>query len=144
MDNSIEAQIYRDLGATEFGQTLTLSVDGIIHDFAHHGRTGSRPWTSGASNLATEVVVDYATSKLPLPNYIWRGHRHVVDDSGNRIPGSRAISLPSWQLKTSFGWRTAGNTARSDIGGYIVVDGLLDESKSRYRGQPDQRRIICV
>ena len=32
------------------------------------------------------------------------------------------------------------NTTRSDIGGYIVVDGLLDDSKSRYKGQPDQRK----
>jgi len=144
MDNSTEAQLYRDLKAIEFGQSLTLDVDGVIHDFAHHGRAGSRPWTSGGANLATEVLMDYALSGLPLPNFIWRGHRHVVDDSGNRIPGSRAISLPSWQLKTSFGWRVAGNTARSDIGGYIVVDGLLDESKSRYKGQPDQRRIIVV
>lgn len=144
MDNSTEAQIYRDLGAIEFGQNLTLNVDGVLHDFAHHGRAGSRPWTSGGANLAAEVLMDYALSGLPLPNYIWRGHRHVVDDSGNRIPGSRAISLPSWQLKTSFGYRVSGNTVRSDIGGYIVVDGLLDESKSRYRGQPDQRKIIIV
>jgi hypothetical protein len=68
----------------------------------------------------------------------------VIDDSGNKLPGTRAISLPSWQLKTSFGWRAAGNTVRSDIGGYIVVDGLLDDSKSRYKGQPDQRKIIVV
>jgi len=144
MDNSTEAQLYRELGATEFGQNLTLDVDGVIHDFAHHGRAGTRPWTSYAANLATEVVYDYASQGLPIPNFIWRGHRHVIDDSGNKLPGTRAISLPSWQLKTSFGWRAAGNTVRSDIGGYIVVDGLLDDSKSRYKGQPDQRKIIVV
>ncbi len=143
-DNSTEAMLYRQLGAIEFGQSLTLAVDGVIHDFAHHGRAGTRPWTSYAANLATEVVYDYASQGLPIPNFIWRGHRHVIDDSGNKLPGTRAISLPSWQLKTSFGWRAAGNTVRSDIGGYVVVDGLLDDSKSRYRGQPDQRRIIVV
>jgi len=88
--------------------------------------------------------MDYASQNMPLPNYIWRGHRHVIDDSGNKLPGTRAISLPSWQLKTSFGWRASANTVRSDIGGYIVVDGLLDDSKARYKGQPDQRRIIVV
>jgi len=143
-DNATEAQLYRDLGAIEFGQTLTLDIDGTIHDFAHHGRAGARPWTSSAANLATEVIMDYASQNMPLPNYIWRGHRHVIDDSGNKLPGTRAISLPSWQLKTSFGWRASANTVRSDIGGYIVVDGLLDDSKARYKGQPDQRRIIVV
>ena len=143
-DNSTEAKLYRDLGAIEFGQQLTLSVDGVIHDFAHHGRAGARPWSSATANLATEVVVDYAQQGLPLPNYIWRGHNHRIDDSGNKLPGTRSIALPSWQLKTSFGWRVSAGTVRSDIGGYIVVDGLLDDSKARYKGQPDQRRIICA
>lgn len=143
-DNSIEAQLYRELGAVEFGHVLTLSIDGKIHDFAHHGRAGARPWTSSAANLATEVVVDYATQGLPLPNYIWRGHNHRIDDSGSKLPGARSISLPSWQLKTTFGYRVASNTVRSDIGGYIVVDGLLDDSKARYKGQPDQRKILVV
>jgi hypothetical protein len=89
--------------------------------------------------------MDYASQNMPLPNFIWRGHRHVIDDSGNKLPGTRAISLPSWQLKTSFGWRASANTVRSDIGGYIVVDGnIIDDSRSRYRGQPDQRKIIVV
>lgn len=144
MDNSTEAQLYKELGATEFGQTLTLNIDGKIHDFAHHGRAGSRPWTSSAANLATEVVVDYASQGLPLPNFIWRGHNHRIDDSGNKLPGTRAISLPSWQLKTSFGYRVAANTVRSDIGGYVVVDGLIDDSRSRYLGQPDQRKVIVL
>ena len=144
MDNSTEAMLYKELGAVEFGQTLTLNIDGVLHDFAHHGRAGRRPWTSSAANLATEVIMDYAQSGLPLPNYIWRGHNHVIDDSGSKLPGTRSISLPSWQLKTSFGYRVSANTVRSDIGGYIVVDGLLDDSKVRYRGQPDQRRIIVV
>jgi hypothetical protein len=143
-DNTTEAQLYRDLGAIEFGQTLTLDIDGTIHDFAHHGRAGARPWTSSAANLATEVIMDYAAQGLPMPNYIWRGHNHRIDDSGSKLPGTRAISLPSWQLKTSYGWRVSANTTRSDIGGYIVVDGLLDDSKSRYKGQPDQRRILIV
>lgn len=144
LDNSTEAMLYKELGAVEFGQTLTLNIDGVIHDFAHHGRAGSRPWTSSAANLATEVVYDYASQGLPLPNFIWRGHNHRIDDSGNKLPGTRSIALPSFQLKTTFGYRVAGNTVRSDIGGYVVVDGLVDESKSRYKGQPDQRRIIIV
>jgi hypothetical protein len=144
MDNSTEAQIYRDLGAIEFGQNLTLNVDGVLHTFFHHGRAGSRPWTSSAAGLAAEVMLDFAQAGLPLPNYIWSGHTHRSDDSGSKFRDTRAISLPSWQLKTSFAHRVSAATVRSDIGGYIVVDGVVDDSRSRYRGQPDQRRIIIA
>jgi len=144
MDNSTEAQIYRDLGAIEFGQSLTLDVDGVIHTFFHHGRAGGRPWTSSAAGLAAEVMLDFAQAGLPLPNYIWSGHTHRSEDSGTKFRDTRAISLPSWQLKTSFGYRVSSGTIRSDIGGYIVVDGIVDDSRSRYRGQPDQRKILVV
>lgn len=143
-DGSIESTLYSELGAIEYGHHLALDIDGVIHDFAHHGRAGSRPWTSSAANLATEVAMDYAAQGLPIPNYIWRAHNHRIDDSGSKLPGIRSISLPSWQLKTTFGNRVAINTVRSDIGGYIVVDGLLDDSKARYKGQPDQRKILVV
>lgn len=144
MDNSTEAALYKDLGAREFGQHLTLDVDGVVHDFAHHGRVGRRPWTSGAAGVAVEVSQDYVLQGMMPPNYIWRAHNHTIDDSGSKIPGTRAISLPSWQLKTSFGYRVSANTVRSDIGGYVVVDGLLDDSKARYKGQPDGRRVIVA
>ena len=144
MDNSTEVALYKELGAREFGQQLTLDVDGVIHDFAHHGRAGRRPWTSNAANVAAEVAIDYATQGLIPPDYIWRGHNHIIDDSGSRLPGTRYLSLPSWQLKTSFGWRVSANTIRSDIGGYVVVDGLLDDSKARYKGQPDGRKVTVV
>ena len=144
-DSSIESQIYRDLGATDFGQTLTLDVDGYIHTFFHHGRAGYRPWTSSSAGLAAEVMLDFAQEGLPLPNFIWSGHTHRSDDSGSKFRDTRAISLPSWQLKTSFGYKVSSGTVRSDIGGYIVIDGhVVDDSRSRYRGQPDQRRILKV
>jgi hypothetical protein len=144
MDNSTEAAIYKELGAREFGQHLTLDVDGVIHSFFHHGRAGGRPWTSSAAGVAAEVMLDYAQSGLPLPNYIWTGHNHRRDDSGTKFENTRAISLPSWQLRTSFGYRVSSGTVRSDIGGYLVVDGVVDDTKSAYRGQPDQRKILVV
>lgn len=144
MDNSTEAAIYKELGAREFGQHLTLDVDGVIHSFFHHGRAGGRPWTSSAAGVAAEVMLDYAQSGLPLPNYIWTGHNHRRDDSGTKFENTRAISLPSWQLRTSFGYSVSSGTVRSDIGGYLVVDGVVDDTKSAYRGQPDQRKILVV
>lgn len=144
MDNSTEAALYRQLGAVEFGQHLTLDIDGILHTFFHHGRSGYRPWTSSSAGLAAEVMLDFAQEGLPLPNFIWTGHTHRTDDSGSKFASTRAISLPSWQLKTSFGYKVSAGTIRSDIGGYLVVDGIVDGSKSHYRGQPDQRKIIVL
>lgn len=143
VDHAHETALYDQLGADAVGYQLTLDIDGITFDFAHHGRAGGRPWTSAGANVATEVAIDYATRGKPLPNYIIRGHRHIIDDSGLKIPGMRAISLPSWQLRTSYGHRVSP-TVRSDIGGLIFVDGVLDDSKMRYKGQPDERRIIKI
>lgn len=142
-DNSDEIALYKSLGI-QYGQQFTIDIDGVIHDFAHHGRAGRRAWTSSAANIATEVMIDYASCGMKPPNFIWRGHNHLIDDSGCKLKGTRAISLPSWQLKTSYGWRACGNTIRSDIGGMIVLDGVLDDSHSRYVGQPDERKIIKI
>lgn len=139
-----EVGIYKELGAQDYGETLALEIDGKLHDFAHHGRAGRRAWTSSAANVAAEVMLDYAQAGLKLPGYIWRGHNHIIDDSGSKIAGTRSISLPSWQLKTTYGWRISSNATRSDIGGYLVVDGMLDDSKARYFGQPDGRKVIRV
>jgi len=144
-DNSYEALLYRQLGAKDFDQHLTLNVDGYIHTFYHHGRAGQRPWTSSAAGVASEIMLDFAQAGLQLPNFIWSAHNHRVDDSGSKFIDTRAISLPSWQLKTSFGWRVSPGTVRSDIGGFIVIDGhIIDDSRSRYRGQPDKRKIIIA
>ena len=137
-----EAAIYRNLGANDYGQNIMLEVDGKLHDFAHHGRTGSRPWTSGAVSIGVEVMLDCGQQGLPYPDYVWRGHKHNIDDSGDRLDGTRVICLPSWQLKTEFGHRVVPNRTRSDIGGYIVDGGLVDNSRARYKGQPDQRKVI--
>lgn len=144
MDHVTEAQVYKELGADHIEQTLTLDVDGVLVDVAHHGRVGTRPWTSGAAALGVEVMIDYATQKKDLPHFIMRGDRHRFDDSGAKFESTRVIQCPSWQLKTSYGWRVSSNTTRSDIGGVILNDGQLDLSKSRYKGQPDARKVVKV
>lgn len=141
---SDEISIYKTLGAQEFGQNIMLEIDGKLHDFTHHGRTGARPWTSSAASIAVEVMLDCGHHGIPYPDYIWRAHKHNIDDSGDKIDGSRAIVIPSWQLKTAFTHRVVSNRQRSDIGGYIVDGGLIDSTKSRYKGQPDQRKVIRI
>ena len=143
-DHADEAAIYRELGADHIEQILTLDLDGTLVDLAHHGRVGTRPWTSGAAALGAEVMLDYAQAGKPLPHYILRGDRHKFDDSGCKFERTRVIQCPSWQLKTSYGFRVASNTSRSDIGGVILTDGILDLSKARYKGQPDARKVVQV
>jgi len=144
-ENVYESQIYTELGAQAYGHQLTLDIDGYLHSFQHHGRSGGRPWTSSAAGLAAEVMLDYAQRGQKPPNFIWTGHTHRCDDSGMKFQETRAISLPSWQLKSSFSWKVAGNSVRSDIGGAIVLDGhIIDGSRLRYMGQADERSTIKV
>lgn len=143
-DHVTESQIYQALGADYIEQNLTLDIDGTLVDLAHHGRAGTRPWTTAAANLGVEVMLDYAQAGQTLPNYIFRGHRHIFDDSGAKFENTRVIQCPSWQLKTTYAHRVSANTTRSDIGGVIVDDGVLDLSKSRYKGQPDARKVVRI
>jgi len=143
-DHATEVDLYRKLGADYIEQQMTINLDGVTIDLAHHGRMGARPWTSGAANLASEVMLDYAQSGIPLPNFIFRGHFHTLDDSGMKFENTRLVQCPSWQLKTTFANRVAGNTRRSDIGAVIVRDGELDLSHARYQGQPDGRKVVVL
>jgi hypothetical protein len=143
-DHAVESDIYKGLGADYIEQQMTIDIDGVRVDLAHHGRAGFRPWSSSAANLASEIMLDYAQSGLPLPNYIFRGHLHVMDDSGSKFENTRLIQCPSWQLRTTYANRVAGNTRRSDIGAVLLNDGKLDLSHSRYKGQPDGRRVVTL
>jgi len=143
-DHAIESALYKELKADYIEQQMTIDIDGVLVDLAHHGRIGARPWTSGAANLASEIMLDYAQSGLPLPNYIFRGHFHTMDDSGSKFENTRLIQCPAWQLKTTFSNRVAGNTRRSDIGGILLNDGKLDLSHARYKGQPDGRKVVVI
>ena len=143
-DHATESDIYRQLGADYIEQQMTIDIDGVLVDLAHHGRIGTRPWTSGAANLASEIMLDYAQSGMTMPNFIFRGHFHALDDSGQKFENTRLIQCPAWQLKTTFGNRVAGNTRRSDIGSVFLNCGNLDLSHSRYKGQPDGRKVVTL
>lgn len=138
-----EISLYRDLEVTDYGQQFTLEIDGLIHDLRHHGRVGGRPWTSQAASMGVEVMIDYAESGLKPPNYVWRAHNHVIDDSGFKLKGTRALTLPSFQLKTEYAHKISGRI-RSDIGGFIMDGDRLDDSQARYTGQPEGLQIRKV
>jgi hypothetical protein len=138
-----EVRIAARLGAEIVWEEL-LEVDGVILDLAHHGRAGRRPWTSAAAGMATEAQINALRKGKPVPRYVLRGHNHLIDDSGDKVEGTRAIAMPSWQLKTAFGHRVAPGS-RSDIGGLIMLpDGSLDLSRMRYKAAPDEGGVIHV
>jgi len=109
------------LNVDEYDQRLRVWVGDILIDVAHHGRSKSSPWTSSAANLVSKVVMDCALYDEEIPHYIFRGHRHVVDDSGLQFDRVRAIICPAWQLSNNFAWKVATET-RPDIGG-VIIDG---------------------
>ena len=121
---------------------MTIEIDGLVLDLAHHATAGGRKWTSGAARIASEVALDYALAGKRLPDYVLRGHVHQIDDSGWRVRGTRAILCPSWQLRTSFGHRVSTVTL-SDIGGVIINCGQVDMSKARYEFASD-REVIRI
>lgn len=113
-----EVSIAQELG-TRHDWELTVTVDGIPFDLAHHGRAGARDWTSSAAGLAVETALDYISEGLKPPRYVLRGHMHRLDDSGDKLAYTRAIVCPSWQLRTAYGHRYT-TKRRSDIGGIII------------------------
>jgi hypothetical protein len=140
-----EVTIARELGASSAFEYL-LDIDGTVIDCAHHGRAARRDWTSVAASVATQTVMTAAMDNPPRipPRYVFRGHNHIFDDSGEKVRCTRAIAMSSWQLRTEYGYRIAAGTL-SDIGGlFILPDGQLDLSRIRYYEAPGQRQMIKV
>jgi predicted phosphodiesterase len=138
-----EVSIARELGVKALWEGI-FNVNGITIDCAHHGRASKRAWSSSASSIAAEAIHDAVIDapQRPIPRYVFRGHMHLIDDSGEKIPNTRAVCLPSWELRNALGYRLEAGK-RSDIGGVIILpDGSLDLSKLRYFAAPGQRRII--
>jgi hypothetical protein len=139
-----EAAIAKELGAKHDWE-FCLDMDGILVDVGHApGRNAGRPWTSVGASIAIEVSTDYLRKGQIPPDYVFRGHSHVLDDSGERVEGTRCICLPSWQLRTAFGHKVAKNRTRSDIGGLILNGNTLDLSRLRYKATPGQKQVIKV
>jgi hypothetical protein len=140
-----EVAIARELGVRALWEGI-FDVDGVRIDLSHHGRAAKRAWTSASAGVAAEAIHDAVTDRPPRipPRYVFRGHMHLVDDSGEKVSGTRAVSLPSWELRNALGHRLESGK-RADIGGAIMLsDGSLDLSKLRYFAAPGQRKVIKI
>ena len=138
-----ESRIAKELGVPCWWEE-TLDIDGVLCAFQHHGSVGRRPWTSSAASMAIKARNTALEMKNPVPRYLFYGHNHIVDDSGEKVMGTRAVALSAWQLRTAYGYKVSPGT-RSDIGGAIILpNGELDLSRLRYMGAAVQKRIIKV
>jgi hypothetical protein len=139
-----DRQVLGGIGARLVDWALSLDIDGMIIDIAHHGRAGQRDWTSAAPGMAAEVMLEYAKEGKKPPRYIFRGHNHVIDDSGEKIDGTRCVSTPSWQLRTAFGWKVAANKTRADIGALVLDGDVLRFDRARYHGELNARKVVKI
>ena len=143
-----EVRIAQSVGAKAVEWAMKLELDGVRIDLGHHGRSSQRDWTSAAAGVAAQVSTSYISRGEMPPDLILRGHCHIIDDTGIKLPYTRAIMLPAWQLKTAYAYKVAGNNVRSDIGGLIftIEEGraVLDDSRARYKAAPGQQRTIKI
>lgn len=109
-------------------------TNGVLLDFAHHGRLGGRPWTkvSGPATLAAQIVMASAKHGTPIPTLAVRSHYHQWADSFDNF-ACRVIQLAGWQLSTAFVHRIAAG-ALPEIGGIIVAceEGKAEVQKVRF------------
>jgi translation initiation factor IF-1 len=130
-----ERQVIKNCGFLQYENELHLDIDGLIVWLYHHGRAGARPWSSSAASVAIESRLYAQSIGQQPPDYVFTGHHHRIDDSGIKSP-TRAITLPSWQLRTTYGNKVASNSL-NDIGLIIVrPDRSLDTTWARCESAP--------
>lgn len=98
--------------------------------FAHHGRTGYRPWTkaNAANLLAAQIFYEYSKlaaengGPIEFPHVAVRSHFHKLNDSGSAHP-VRVIQTHAWQLPTAFVHRIAAEELPqlADVGAVLIL-----------------------
>ena len=134
---SAEEAIAKSLGAERDPQTelwsrwhLRLRVHGKLWDIQHHGKgLGKLPHTkqNGANSLAWRVWMAHAERGREAPALVVRSHLHQFADSYGAHRQTRALFLPSFQLKTAYVHKVAADEI-ADVGAVIVVvepDGVM-------------------
>lgn len=101
---------------------LKLELAGVKVDLVHHGPLGRLPWTktNGLMRVCSEIIDAYDEAGEPHPDLAVQGHNHIWADTGTNRRNLRALSLPCWQLPTSYGWRVSPRRS-TDIGAVLVI-----------------------
>lgn len=100
---------------------LRMEVEGLLIDFAHHGRTGYRPWTRpNASNLlAMQIFTEHALAGERAPDLAVRSHFHRYMESARAGCPTRVVQTAAWQLATGYVHKVAPESL-ADIGGLLI------------------------
>lgn len=142
-----EESLARSLGCPRCPSTgaasrwhLQCVSEGVLLDFAHHGRLGQRPWTkmTGPATLAAQILQAAAKHKSPCPDLAVRSHYHQEADTFDNYP-VRVIQTRGWQLSTAFVHRIAAGSV-PEIGGLIVTceDGRYEVEKVRFQWRREE------
>lgn len=106
-------------------------VEGVLMDFAHHGRIGTRAWTKPnvVLNLAADIFMEHAKDGDPHPQLSVRSHYHRHVDTYDAHP-TRVIQTPAWQLATAYVHKVSAETM-ADVGGIFILaeDGQFEVLK---------------
>lgn len=116
-----EQWIADDLGAT-FKWYDYANWGGVIAEVSHHTTNGRRKWTNGggAVRLAAETIIEYAGNGDKIPQLVLRSHVHQWSDSGDNVPGCRAITMGSWCFAGPYVHKLDHGRDIAHIGGVIV------------------------
>lgn len=135
---NLEEMAARLLDATHYpadnklasGWLLRLALAGVRVDITHHGPAGRLPWTgpNGLGRAAYEIIDEYVRAGEPIPQLAVQAHNHKYYDSYGNFP-VRMLSLPCFQLQTSYGYRVSARRT-TDIGAALVI---LDEGRIEVR-----------
>ncbi|MCB0200879.1 MAG: hypothetical protein KDI03_12490 [Anaerolineae bacterium] len=100
---------------------LPMEVNGMLAEFTHHGRAGTREHTrgNGARATAAELTAYRARLGMRMPRLHVYGHVHKFEHSGRNHP-VEAWSHGCWQLSTGYGYKIRPGFL-PDIGGLAFV-----------------------
>lgn len=108
-----EKTIASKLGAGCHWELLSWWNDQLFNISHHISRT--------IDSVVEECVRDAVDLGEPIPRWVVRAHRHLIDDTGSKYDYCRGIVLPAWQLRTGFGFRVSSHRVSSI--GFAMIDG---------------------
>lgn len=138
--NEFENYIGKELNAMLNGDyyvydVLELETNGRLSAFTHHGPGRGKGANEGnpMRTWLKNIYYDALNDRRRAPDIVYTGHVHdptyntYVYRNGMNFETMHGVILPSWQMKTTFGYKVAP-MSRNKIGGVyhdILADGTI-------------------
>ncbi len=114
---------------------LKLNSNGVVSWFVHHGPTRGKGSNEGNSmrNWLKDIYNEAVKDGTPIPDIVYTGHVHdptyssYIHRNKMEFRTIHGIILPSWQMKTDYGYQVAA-VSKNKIGGVyheIKADGTI-------------------